>query len=234
MIDAVATADLQKHEVPVEGKGGINALSRLASGFTLLASPDSRPRMFAYGLCIGAATYLLWTSEPPLWRSAGAPSGTIAVWLSLRATRFQGVLFLLVVVSLGAGTGYLAGSLRSLFATSPSVAAETGPVMVEGWLAEIEPGNKGVRLRLDVHAISDLPDHDTPKLVRLTHRSRLEVAPGRFVRCWALLRSPPAPGLPGECDFQRQAWFEQLGAVGYVQGRCRGGTLGAPEDVLDQ
>ena len=40
--------------------------------------------------------------------------------------------------------------------------------------------------------------------------------------------------MPGEYDFRRQAWFEGLGAVGYVQGRCRGGTLGAPHDVTRQ
>jgi competence protein ComEC len=32
----------------------------------------------------------------------------------------------------------------------------------------------------------------------------------------------------------RNAGFERLGAVGYVQGRCRGGTLGAPRDIAGQ
>ena len=68
--------------------------------------------------------------------------------------------------------------------------------------------------------------------MRLTHRLSLNVASGRFVRCWAILRPPPGPSIPGDYDFHRQAWFQGLGAVGYVQGRCRGGVLGMPETRL--
>ena len=68
-----------------------------------------------------------------------------------------------------------------------------------------------------------------PREIRLTHRARLAVSPGRFVRCRAVLRPPPGPSIPGDYNFRRQAWFQGLHAVGYVQGRCRGGVLGAPE-----
>jgi competence protein ComEC len=84
---------------------------------------------------------------------------------------------------------------------------------------------------IQVHSIAGLSETESPEFVRLTHTSRLEVAPGRFVRCWSVLRPPPGPAMPGEYDFRRQAWFEQLGAVGYVQGRCRGGALGAPSSL---
>jgi competence protein ComEC len=40
--------------------------------------------------------------------------------------------------------------------------------------------------------------------------------------------------MQGEDDFRRQAWFEKLGGVGYVQGRCRGGALGAPPGALNE
>ncbi|WP_162173764.1 ComEC/Rec2 family competence protein [Hyphomonas johnsonii] len=143
-------------------------------------------------------------------------------------------LYVLAVVGFGLVTGLAAGAVRTTLVAAPSVAAETRPVMLEGWVAGVEPGAKGPRLRIDVHAIAGFSRADTPKYVRLTHMARLEVAPGRFVRCWAVLRPPPAPTLPGDYDFQRQAWFQQLGAVGYVQGRCRGGTLGAPQGWVNQ
>lgn len=234
MKDAGATAGVQKHEVPDERKRGSGALSRLVHDFSVLASPDSRPLMFAYGLCAGAVAYFLWNDEPALWWSAGACLSALVLWFALRRSSFQGIGLVLAVILLGASAGHLTGVVRSIVVASPSISSQTPPLMVEGWLAEIEPGSKGVRLRLDVHAIAGLPPHETPVFVRLTHRSRIEVAPGRFVRCWAVLRPPPAPGLPGDYDFQRQAWFEQLGAVGYVQGRCRGGTLGAPASQMDQ
>ena len=62
-------------------------------------------------------------------------------------------------------------------------------------LKAVEPGGKGARLRLEVHAISGLSPAQTPKFVRVTHRLSLNVAPGRFVRCYAVLRPPPGMGI---------------------------------------
>lgn len=104
--------------------------------------------------------------------------------------------------------------------------------MLEGWVRGVEPGNRGVRLLIQTHSIAGTPPEVVPNIACLTHTSGLEVAPGWFVCCWAMLRPPPGPALPGGYDLRRQAWFGQLGAVGLVQGRCRGGALGGPSDAL--
>jgi len=70
--------------------------------------------------------------------------------------------------------------------------------MLEGWIQDIEPGRKGNRLLIKVHSIAGMSASDWPVFVRVTHTSRLEVAPGRFVRCWSVLRPPPGPAMPGE------------------------------------
>jgi competence protein ComEC len=141
---------------------------------------------------------------------------------------------MLTIVMLGGSLGVTAGTVRSLTSAAPVIGSETGPVMLEGWIQEIEPGQKGVRLNIRVHSISGMSPSDWPLNVRVTHMSRLEVSAGRFVRCWSVLRPPPAPSMQGEYDFRRQAWFEKLGGVGYVQGRCRGGALGAPPGALNE
>ena len=133
---------------------------------------------------------------------------------------------MVMVIFLGVSLGLAAGTVRSLLVDAPVVQSETGPVMVEGWVQDIEPGRKGVRLMIKVHSVAGMAPAEWPTYLRVTHISRLEVAPGRFVRCWSVLRPPPGPAMLGEYDFRRQAWFEQLGAVGYVQGRCRGGRTG--------
>lgn len=140
----------------------------------------------------------------------------------------------LCTVLFGVFLGAAAGSWRAHSVAAPVVAESFGPAMIEGWVQEVEPGNKGVRLLIRTHSVAGKSPGEVPRFVRLTHTSRLEVAPGRFVRCWALLRPPPGPAMPGEYDFRRQAWFEQLGAVGFVQGRCRGGAFGAPSGPLGQ
>ncbi|MDP1556979.1 MAG: ComEC/Rec2 family competence protein, partial [Hyphomonas sp.] len=203
-------------------------------GAAALASIDARPLMFAFAICGGAATYFFMPFEPDLALLAGASALTLAVWIAARLWWTSDTAITLVVVALGLSMGLLAGSLRTRLVEAPVVSIETGPVMVEGWVQEVEPGRKGVRLVIRVHSIAGMSDKDWPEYIRVTHTSRLEVAPGRFVRCWSVLRPPPGPAMPGEYDFRRQAWFEKLGAVGYVQGRCRGGTLGAPADAVDR
>jgi competence protein ComEC len=106
--------------------------------------------------------------------------------------------------------------------------APIGPVMLEGWIEQAQPARRGVRLILRVHAIDGRGDASNPQRVRLTHIATLKTEPGRFVRCWSVLRPPPPPVIARDYAFDRQAWFSGLHAVGFVQGRCRGGSLGPP------
>ena len=147
--------------------------------------------------------------------------------LLLRSAR-PAWLRLLIIIAMGAGAGIGISKLHTELRPAPPIKREMGPVMVEGWVKSVEPGANGVRLRLRVHAIGGERSDLGPREIRLTHTLSLNVAPGRFVRCWAVIRPPPEPGFPGDYAFNRQAFFEGLDGVGYVQGRCRGGTLGQP------
>ncbi|GAB5457718.1 MAG: hypothetical protein Hens3KO_07480 [Henriciella sp.] len=155
---------------------------------------------------------------------------TITLLIIRRFFALPEYILAIVLMLTGASTGAVAGKLAQIRVSHPVIEQVIGPVMLEGWVEEVEPAKRGVRLRLAVHAIDDLPRHALPERVRVTHTTRLEVDAGRFVRCWAVLRPPPGPIIRGDYAFDRQAYFEGLGAVGYVQGRCRGGTLGAPAD----
>tara|TARA_R110000787_G_scaffold20065_8_gene59700 strand:- start:8918 stop:11002 length:2085 start_codon:yes stop_codon:yes gene_type:complete len=225
---------VHKHKVAPEGKGAAPAWHSLWAGMWSLAAIDARPLLFAFSLCAGAASYFLIPEEPRLLACLGAWIGAGLLLIAARRLVTWTFLYVLMVAGFGVVTGFTAGAVRARLVDAPVVSEATRPVMLEGWVAGVEPGKKGPRLRLEVHAIQGFAPEDQPRFVRLTHMARLEVAPGRFVRCWAVLRPPPAPVLPGDYDFQRQAWFEQLGAVGYVQGRCRGGTLGAPTGIADR
>ena len=186
-----------------------------------------RPLIFAFSLTVGALIYFLLPAEPGTsifillacmaFACAGLAKFGKVPAIALGALVFSGVLF-----------GLSVAKAQTARVQSKMILASYGPVMTEGWVTAIEPSSRGVRVRLRVHAIAGVSERDLPHTIRMTHRARLAVAPGRFVRCWAVLRPPPGPALPGDYNFQRQAWFEGLDAVGYVQGRCRGGVLGAP------
>jgi competence protein ComEC len=215
-------------------QGGGWPVLNLLGGASALIGIDARPLVFAFAICGGAVAYFALPFEPALAHALGAAAGTFLLWLAARLWWTSDMAIMLSVIALGACLGLAAASLRARSVDAPVVRAETGPVLVEGWVQEVEPGRKGVRLLIKIHSVARMSDSEWPEYVRLTHTSRLEVAPGRFVRCWSVLRPPPGPSMPGEYDFRRQAWFAQLGAVGYVQGRCRGGALGAPSDFSGQ
>ncbi len=204
------------------------------SGLDSLFSIDARPLLLAFAVCAGAAFYFSLPGEPDLTTLCSISGALFILLIVIRHWSPVDWPVTALILLFGISLGAAAGSVRAHTVAAPAILEAAGPAMVEGWVKDIEPGNKGVRLVIRTHSVAGMSPQDVPRYVRLTHTSRLEVAPGRFVRCWAMLRPPPGPAMPGEYDFRRQAWFEQLGAVGFVQGRCRGGALGAPADPLNQ
>ncbi len=192
-----------------------------------------KPLLFALAMCAGAGGYVSVWHEPALWPLVAAFGAASLLWVWAMRSATPPVLAVILLACMGVAGGGLAGKLATLRVSHPIVTAPMGPVMVEGWVEDVEPAKRGVRLRLMVHAIDNVAPELLPQRIRLTHTTRLAVESGRFVRCWGVLRPPPAPIIRGDYMFHRQAYYEGLGAVGYVQGRCRGGSLGAPSGRLE-
>ena len=182
---------------------------------------------------LGAAWYFLIDFEPNMSVLLSAAFAAILIVIIVKfRVATPGVAALAWTIS-GVAIGAVSGGLATQRIAHPTVRSEIGPVLLEGWVQRALPSKRGVRLRLKVHAIDGLDENLTPPIVRVTHISSLETEPGRFVRCWVVLRPPPpAPVIQGDYAFDRQAWYTGLGAVGYVQGRCRGGAIGAPRGIL--
>jgi competence protein ComEC len=184
------------------------------------------PTLLAVGMLIGSAWYFTRSFEPNLgWLFIAAivTGGLVSVhW------RGEGLIPQAALAAFAISLGALSGGLATHRTDTVSVPAETQPVWLEGWIETALPAARGVRLEIRVHAIDGVLPQATPSRVRLTHLLSLNTEPGRFVRCWVVLRPPPAPVLRDDYAFDLQAWFDRLGAVGYVQGRCQGAALGAP------
>ena len=73
-------------------------------------------------------------------------------------------------------------------------------------------------MRLGSLSIAGLGPAETPKYVRVTTRRSGAVSVGDRVRLRASLRPPSWPALPGSFDFERKAFFEQIGAYGFTLG----------------
>jgi competence protein ComEC len=187
--------------------------------------------LFALALAVGSAWYFSLRVEPSWTLVAGGAVAGLLAWRLARLIWLLPWLATLALIGFGLSGGVSLAKLRTAMIDSPVIAAETEPVLVEGWVVSIDRGSSGPRLTLDVQAIAGFSPEQTPRLVRMTHMTSLEVSPGRFVRCYGVLRPPPAPSMGADYDFQRTAWFRGLGGVGYVMGRCRGGVLGAPAGI---
>ncbi len=112
--------------------------------------------------------------------------------------------------------GVLACGLRLAMVQAPVLALEYhGPV--QGRVVEIDRSQSdALRLVLDRVVLRDMAPAATPVYVRISLQDQEPVVfPGEVVLITANLAPPGGPVEPGAFDFQRMAYFEQLGAVGY-------------------
>lgn len=133
------------------------------------------------------------------------------------ATRFHWPLLVAVAAVL---LGVLVAGARSHSISEPVLPFRYyGPI--EGRIVNIDRSQSdAVRLTLDRVVLSDMRPEITPTRVRVSlHGEQGWVAPepGLTVMMTGHLSPPGGPVEPGGFDFQRQAWFGKLGAVGYTR-----------------
>ncbi|MFY0691386.1 MAG: ComEC/Rec2 family competence protein [Paracoccaceae bacterium] len=94
-----------------------------------------------------------------------------------------------------------------------------GPI--EGRIVAIDRSMSGkLRLTLDQVVLDRFAPLETPRRVRVSlhgEQSYLDPKPGLTVMMTGHLAPPSGPVEPGGFDFQRKAWFDRLGGVGYTR-----------------
>jgi len=129
--------------------------------------------------------------------------------------------------------GALACGVRVWLVNAPMLAQPYyGPV--QGRIVDIDRSQSdAIRLTLDHVVLTELPPDQTPVTVRISLHAAPQSAPyemGRTVLLTARLAAPESAPEPGEFDFRRMAWFQQLGAVGYTSSPV---VTWAPPDLWD-
>ncbi|HTZ80955.1 MAG TPA: ComEC/Rec2 family competence protein [Stellaceae bacterium] len=167
----------------------------------------------------GIGLYFTLTVEPPLW--LGLLAAPVAVALALIARWRQ--RFVLVAVALSAmAVGFAAAEIETRAAAAPVLERRLGPVPVEGRVVEAEPLPAGLRILVEPTQIGRLASDQLPARIRIKLRDGEGAPlPGEGIAVRATLLPPPAPAMPGAYDFQRRAYFDRLGAVGYAVGAVR-------------
>jgi competence protein ComEC len=172
------------------------------------------------GLGIGA--YFALPAEPGLGLTGAlvlAAAG--ALGLRLRAAEAWHV----PALALGlVAAGLLLAALRAHMVAGPVLPFRYyGPV--EGRIVEIDRSfSDAIRITLDHVRLADVDPAVTPRRVRVALHGRdgdplpgTLPQPGLTVMLTGHLAAPEGPVAPGGFDFQRIAWFDSLGAVGYTR-----------------
>lgn len=169
-------------------------------------------------LAAGIGLYFALKAEPApmlfLWVAFGA---LICVVLTLRVGAIVSpLLWAVALIALGLS---LAGARAHLVKAPVLTWRYYGPV--EGRIVAIDrSGTDALRLTLDQVVLARVAPDRTPAHVRVSlHGSQAFVtpAPGLRILLTAHLSPPAGPAEPAGFDFQRHAWFKQLGAVGYTR-----------------
>jgi competence protein ComEC len=198
---------------------------RLAALGSLAAA--ERARLFLWlpvAMAVGVAWYFALAAEPPLWAGlVGLTFGLGTIALARRAPLARPV----AMTALAVAAGFTAAQFRT--AAMPPAVHELPfrAVLAEGTVVSVDMVPEGRRVRLA--AVRLAPDGAAlPRDLRLRLASgdTTKLAPGDRVRLRALVRPPAAPSAPGAFDFQRVAFFDRLGGVGFALGP---GEVIAPE-----
>ena len=177
----------------------------------------------------------------------------IGIYFSLRSE--PSVLALVALAALAAGLLFAARPLPEAVAPFPAAVAlilaglvlagvrahwVAGPVLdwryygpVEGRVIALDRSQSdALRLTLDRVRLERVPPDATPDRVRISLHGKgtqgITPEPGMRVMTTAHLAPPSGPVEPGGFDFQRHAWFEGLGAVGYARVPLMGVSAAEP------
>lgn len=182
-------------------------------------------------LGLGISIYFALPMEPPLWVGWGGfvLAGGAARALPARPAALVPLLGLTAVAA-----GFALAGLRTELVSAPPLTERIGPTHVAGRVALVESLENGSRAVLERLQISGLGPERMPDRIRLTLRGRQpDFGAGDWIRVKAVVSPPRAPNAPGAFDFQRMAFFQGLGGVGYavgtaevIAGRAEGGAHG--------
>ena len=171
----------------------------------------------------GIAAYFSLTFEPALWFGpAAVVSSAAALWLISRRANAFSPLFLCVLALMVVCIGFSAASGRTWSMDQPSLSRDIGPAFISGQVARVEVQPKAKRVTLEQVRIENLSPAQTPARVRIKLVGRQpSFQPGDWISVRAELKPPSSPVAPGAFDFQRQSYFQGLGAVGFSYGRAK-------------
>jgi competence protein ComEC len=170
---------------------------------------------------LGIGWYFALSSEPwdGLGLAAAIPLAGVSLWARRSIHPLAPTIVLVALPLCLVAGGFAAAQLETRRAGAPMLDHRIGPATLEGRVADVEALSESIRVTLAAPRIDQLAAERTPARVRVRLKAG-SAAPevGDRLQLSAILMPPPAPALPGGFDFQRQAFYQRLGGVGFAVG----------------
>ena len=166
----------------------------------------------------GIAIYFAIKSEPTGQLLLIGLSGTLIA--AAVALRFGPLVQILTAAIILISLGFHVAAWRAHSVAAPVLKYRYyGPI--EGRIVNIDRSQSDApRYTLDQVVLYNTSPTRTPARIRISQHGSFEppnVVPGDVIILTGHLSPPTGPVEPGGFDFQRQAWFQSLGAVGYTR-----------------
>jgi competence protein ComEC len=182
---------------------------------------------------LGIAVYFELPSEPALWLGPVLAAGALVLVFLARSGSLARALALGVVAA-AFGLGLVAWRTASLAA--PTLSRPLFSINVEGRIADIQRLPESVRVVLEAVR---LKGNNVPPVEMMPARVRISLSKGAppihvgdRLLVLANISPPAGPAAPGAFDFQRVAWYQQLGAVGYALAPATVIEHGRPDGIV--
>jgi competence protein ComEC len=191
------------------------------SGAWFAAERERWPLWMPVMVGLGIAAYFGLSEEPPPWLGPMIVAGVGLPSLVVLGQRTDRSIWLRPAIAggLAIAAGFAAAQIKAMAIGTRMLNERLGPTLVTGFVDRAESFPDGQRLTLHRPTIAGLLGEKAPEAVRIRLRGmQPTIRPGDEIRVRAVLTPPPPPAFPGAYDFQRQAYFDGLGAVGYSVG----------------
>lgn len=166
---------------------------------------------------LGIAIYYELSSEPALWLAPVVAAAALGAALLSPAGSLARAL---AIGAAAAAIGFGLVAWRTASLAAPTLTRPLFSVNVEGRVADIQRLPDSVRVVLEAVRLKGgnvPPPEATPLKVRVSlGKGAPPLTVGDRLLVLANLSPPAGPAAPGAFDFQRVAWYQQLGAVGYA------------------
>lgn len=163
----------------------------------------------------GVVLYFARQSEPAVWVAPLFLGSTLFALPLVRQSLLPSMVLWAAAALIA---GFATADWRAAQIDAPVLDRALRSISIEGVLLEkTHRAEGGTRVVIAPTHLGRELKEGMPARIRINVRTQMDrVLPGDVVSVRAGLMPPPGPAAPGAFDFGRQAYFRQLGAVGYA------------------